>query len=77
MPETTGCQMWGIMNNFLLHNSLTDRELDAIKRRLFGFGQIMWKHDIGISDIQGIADPVELRMMINEFTGDELAEMFY
>jgi hypothetical protein len=77
MPEETGCQTWGIMGRVILGAEITDKELDVLKRRLFAFGDIMFKHDIGITDVRNIKDAETLRFTFNEFTREELERMFY
>lgn len=56
---------------------ITDKELDVLKRRLFAFGEIMWKHDIGITDVRNIKDAEGFTLIISEFTRKELETMFY
>jgi hypothetical protein len=77
MPEETGCQTWGIMGRVIMGAEVTDKELDVLKRRLFAFGDIMFKHNITITDVREITDPEELRFTFNEFTREELERMFY
>jgi len=84
MPEEMGCQLMGAIDRLLENKSLYDREIDAIQRRLFAFGDIMFKHDIGISDVRDIRHAKgdiyfmgHLRGLINEFSHEELDRMFY
>ena len=56
---------------------ITSHELDTLKRRLFAFGEIMWKHDIGITDVRNINDADSLMLTLNEFTRQELETMFW
>jgi len=84
MAEEMGCQMMGAVGRLLEHKPLYDSEIDAIQRRLFAFGDIMFKHNIGIDDVRDIRTTESsayfmgyLRTMINEFSGDELTEMFF
>jgi len=74
----------GAVGRLLENKPLYDREIDAIQRRLFAFGDIMFKHDIGISDVRNIRTTEGsiyfmgyLRGLINEFDTDELNQMFY
>jgi len=75
-PETMGCQLWGIMGRFLRYEALTNKEIDAIKRRMFGFMETMEKHDFTIEDIRELRTPDEIRGVINELTLTEAGEMF-
>jgi len=77
MPETMGCQLWGIMGKFLVYEALTPKEIDAIKRRMFGFLETMEKHDYTMDDIRELRTPDEIRSTINELTPIEIGEMFY
>lgn len=77
MPETAGCQLWGTIGQFLTHQTITDKEIDAIKRRLFGFQDIMEKHEYTLADIQELSTPEDIRQTINELTPTDIAEMFY
>lgn len=60
-----------------MDQNVTTKEIDVIKRRLFAFGDIMFKHDIGITDIRNINDPYKLTLTLQEFTRTELETMFY
>lgn len=77
MPEETGCQTWGIMGRTLMGVEITDKELDTLKRRLFAFGETLWKHNIGIDDVRNIKDAEDFSLMISEFSREELENMFY
>jgi len=77
MPETMGCQLWGIMGKFLVYETLTPHELDAMKRRLFGYLDVIKDIGYDISAIQMIKDADTLRSVINEMTPDQLGEIFY
>ena len=84
MPEEMGCQLMGAVGRLLEHKPLYEKEIDAIQRRLFGFGEIMFKHNIGIDDVRDIRTTESsayfmgyLRTLVNEFSGDELTEMFF
>lgn len=77
MPETTGCQLWGIIGAFIAHKPLTDTENDAIKRRLFAYTDIMETHTITLTDIQQLKTTDEIRNIINELTTPELNTIFY
>jgi len=76
MTETMGCQLWGIMGRFLTYEAMTDRELDAIKRRMFGFMDTMEKHDFTIEGIRELRTTDDIRGAINELTLIEAGEMF-
>lgn len=65
------------MGRTLMDVEITDHELDVLKRRLFAFGEIMWKHDIGITDVRNIKTADDFSLMISEFTREELETMFY
>jgi len=65
------------MGRLLMDQQVTTKELDTIKRRLFAFGDIMFKHDIGITDVRKINDPYTLTLILNEFNREELETMFY
>lgn len=65
------------MGRTLMQIEITDHELDALKRRLFAFGEILWKHDIGITDVRNIKDAEGFSLIISEFTRKELETMFY
>jgi hypothetical protein len=65
------------MSRILMDQNVTTKELDVIKRRLFAFGDIMFKHDIGITDVRNIKDTYTLTLMLNELTRTELETMFY
>ena len=65
------------MGRTLMQVEITDKELDVLKRRLFAFGEIMWKHDIGITDVRNIKDAEGFTLIISEFTRKELETMFY
>jgi len=75
-PEEMGCQLWGVMGRFLTYGAMTDREIDAIKRRMFGFMETMERHDFTIDDIRELRTPDEVRGAINELTLIEAGEMF-
>lgn len=77
MPETMGCQLWGIMGKFLIYEAITDKELDAMKRRLFGYLDVIKDIGYDISAIQVIKDADMLRTVINEMKPHHLAEIFY
>ena len=84
MGEEMGCQMMGSIGRLLEHKPLYNAEIDAIQRRLFAFPDFMAEHDITQADIQGIRTTESsayfmgyLRTMINEYSGDELTEMFF
>ena len=84
MGEEMGCQLMGAVGRLLEHKPLYTAEIDAIQRRLFGFGEIMFKHNIGIDDVRDIRTTESsayfmgyLRTLVNEFSGDELTEMFF
>jgi len=77
MAETPGCQLWGVMGRFLTYKDTTDDELDAIKRRLFGFMDINEGHDLSLQDIRELKTQEEIRAIINEYDPEELAEMFF
>lgn len=83
MPEETGCQLWGIMGQFLSYKPLTDNEVDAIQRRLFAFPNELDAHSITFEDIREIRTTETtayfmgyLRDIINELEPLELARMF-
>lgn len=74
----------GAVTRLLTHKPNTARELDAIQRRLFAFPDIMFKHDIGITDVRetrhargDIYFMGYLREIINEFSPEELERMYY
>jgi len=75
-PEEMGCQLWGVMGRFLTYGAMTDREIDAIKRRMFGFMDTMKKHDYTMQDIRELATQDDIRGAINELTLIEAGEMF-
>ena len=77
MPETTGCQLKSVMTRFLTYDPLTGKELDAIKRRMFGFEDIMRGHGFRMQDIQEIKTLDELRSTINELDPFDIGEMFF
>ena len=84
MPEEMGCQLIGAIDRLLQTKPLYDREIDAIQRRLFAFGDIMFKHNIGIDDVRNIRTTEGnmyfmgyLRGLISEFSHEELDIMFY
>jgi len=84
MPEEMGCQLMGAVGRLLEYKPLYDYEIDAIQRRMFAFGDTMFKHDIGISDVRDIRTTESsayfmgyLRTIVNELSGDELTEMFF
>lgn len=74
----------GAVGRLLEYKPLYNKEIDALQRRLFAFPDIMFKHDIGITDVRDIRTTETkdhfmsyLRTLLNEFTGDELTQMFY
>jgi len=84
MPEEMGCQLMGAVGRLLEYKPLYDYEIDAIQRRMFAFGDTMFKHNIGIDDVRDMRTTLDkdsfmsnLRGFINEFSGDELTEMFF
>jgi len=77
MPETIGCQLGAVMGRFITYMPVTDREMDAIKRRLFGFMGIMEEHAYTVAWIQEIDTADELHMALNELSGRELGEIFH
>lgn len=76
-PETMGCQLWGIMGDFLVYRPLTDPERDALKRRLFGYLDLMKDIGYDISAIQVIKTDDMLRTVVNEMPSEMLAEVFW
>jgi len=84
MGEEMGCQLMGAVGRLLEHKPLYNAEIDAIQRRLFAFGDIMFKHNIGIDTVRDIRTTESsayfmgyLRTLVNEFSGDELTDMFF
>ena len=77
MPETMGCQLWGVMGRFLTYAETTTKELDAIKRRMFSFEDIMRGHGFRMQDIQELKTLDELRSTINELDPFDIGEMFF
>ena len=65
------------MGRFLTYAEITDNEIDAIKRRMFGFLETMETHDYTMQDIRELATPDDIRKAINELDPTELGEMFY
>ncbi len=77
MTETMGCQLWGIMGKFLTYEQLTPHELDAMKRRLFAYLDVIKDIGYDISAIQVIKNEDMLRTVINEMKPEHLGEIFY
>jgi hypothetical protein len=77
MPEETGCQLWGIIGRFLTNKETTNKEQDAIKRRFFGYLDVMEQYEYTIQDIQQLTGPEEIKRLINELEPEDLANIFY
>jgi len=76
LPIQKSCQMMGTVQKLITQKELSHNELQAIKRRIFSFGDIMFKHDIGISQIRNIDNTGKLLDVINSLKTDEILTMF-
>jgi len=84
MAEEMGCQLMGAVGRLLEYKPLYNAEVDALQRRLFAFPEYMEAHDItqeGIRTIRTEESSIYfmgyLRTLINEYSGDELTDMFF
>lgn len=84
MARTTGCQLAEPIVRLLQYKPLTNKEVDALQRRLFAYEDILDTHNITLQDIRDIRTKETkdyfmsyLRNTINKLTPTEAIHMFY
>ena len=77
IPTAVGCQLWGVIGRLLTDKEITDNELNAIKRRFYGFQGILIARGYQYSDINILQSPIEIKGVINELEPVDIAFMFH
>lgn len=75
--QDVGCQLWGILGRLIADRPTTDKEQDALKRRLFAYTDILETYGYTLQDIQQITGADELRTTLGQLDTTDSNYIFH